>query len=403
MNIEKENELFGNINPIPNYFYNQNTNIKNIFGFPPKIGLKNLGLTSYMNSALQYLSHIEPLTNYFKYDPYIEEVINDYRKKNEDCLTESYKIVIENLWPSNSKYQQNKYCNKNTYEPYDFKKKISSMNDLFKGVHANDAKDLFLFIIETLHHELNKKKDNYISKSNEDPKNETKMLNDFVEYFSKGNKSIISDLFYGVNHTITKCSGCNISNHNYECYFYLNFPLEEVRKFKLNELQKINNNMMMNQNDINQKIQLLNNNIIDIKDCFEYNQKEEYFLGDNGMYCNNCNKQLDATYQTVLYSLPQILVIILNRGTGNNFKVKVEFSEFLDLSPFAKIGGAYKLISAITHLGESDASGHFIATCKSPIDNRWYCYIDDRVSVANDFKSENLDKSKPYILFYKRQ
>ena len=350
-----------------------------------------------------FIIYIEQLTYYFKYDPYIEEVINNYRKKDEDCLIESYKILIENLWPSNSKYQQENNNNKTYYEPNDFKKKISSMNPLFSGIQANDAKDLVNFIILTLHEELNKKKDNNISRAYEDQKNETKMLNDFVEYFSKGNDSIISDLFYGVNHTITKCSGCNISKHNYECYFFLNFPLEEVRKFKLSELQKINNNIMMNQYDINKKIQLLNNNIVDIKDCFDYNKKIEYFSGDNAMYCSNCKKQLDATYQKFLYSLPQILVIILNRGIGIQFKVKVEFSEIIDLSAFAKIGGTFELISVITYLGEADSSGHFIATCKSPIDNKWYCYIDDKVSEVNDFKSEILEKPVPYILFYKRQ
>ena len=94
-----------------------------------------------------------------------------------------------------------------------------------------------------------------------------------------------------------------------DAIFFLIIPLEEVRNFKLNELQKINNNIMIEQNHINKKIQLLNNNIVDIRDCFDYHQKEEYLFGNNAMYCDNCKKQLPYTFQTFLYSLPLILII----------------------------------------------------------------------------------------------
>ena len=54
-------------------------------------------------------------------------------------------------------------------------------------------------------------------------------------------------------------------------------------------------------------------------------------------------------------------------------------------------------------MGESGASGHFIATCKSPIDGQWYQYNDDMVYKIKDFKSQILDYAMPYILFYQRR
>jgi ubiquitin C-terminal hydrolase len=48
------------------------------------------------------------------------------------------------------------------------------------------------------------------------------------------NKSIISDLFYRINCNITQCGGCGIQTFNYQTYFFIVFPLEEVRKFKQN-------------------------------------------------------------------------------------------------------------------------------------------------------------------------
>ena len=44
---------------------------------------------------------------------------------------------------------------KKYYEPYDFKNKIGEKNPLFRGIAANDSKDLILFIFQELHNELN--------------------------------------------------------------------------------------------------------------------------------------------------------------------------------------------------------------------------------------------------------
>ena len=56
----------------------------------------------------------------------------------------------------------------------------------------------------------------------------------------------------------------------------------------------------------------------------------------------------------------------------------------------------------ITHLGESGESGHFVASCKSPVDNKWYRYNDSIVYLINDFNKEVEKFGTPYILFYQR-
>ena len=163
-------------------------------------------------------------------------------------------------------------------------------------------------------------------------------------------------------------------------------------------------NMIMNQN---LKIQLLNQNKVHINDCFDYNRKAERFFGENAMYCNNCKRQMNSTYQTLLYYAPEILILVLNRGTGIQFKISLEFYEQLDIRNYFEAsnttGGIYDLIGVVTHMGESGASGHFIAACKSPKDNRWYKYNDDLVFPVQNFKTEILDYAMPYILFYQKR
>ena len=362
----------------------------------PLIGLENIGATDYMNATLQCLSNIEQLTNYFRNSSYVEHIV----KFKPNSLAASYKRLIDNLWPSNNNHQI--FNHNKSYAPYDFKNKISKMNSLFKGIHANDSKDLLCFIIMTLHEELNKSKKNGDLHENITSQIDEQLeLKEFIENFINENRSIISDLFYGVNEFITICSNCKIPKYHFGAYFDLLFPLEEVRKFKLDQLY--NNNNIMNQIEKNSKIKLLNENIVDFKDCFDFYKKIVIFDRDNAMYCKTCNKQNDATYQTLLYTLPNILIIILNRGFGKEFKVKLEFTELLDLNDYAKYGGKYELISVITHLRESGFSGHFIASCKSHIDKEWYQYNDAIVKKIYDFKNEVLNFGDAYILFYKKK
>ena len=363
-----------------------------------------------MNAILQCLSQITKLTDYFKYHDYVNVVISKYKSlpNKKPCLTESYKNLIENLWPSNPELldDTNTFHNNNNicYAPYEFKNKISTMNPLFKGAQANDSKDLVNFLIMTLHEELNK-----IDKKNIQPvfnnnliinqTNQQEIFKYFLENFMRENKSIIS--------------------------VFLIFPLEEVKKFKLQQLTNPNmNQMMMNMNmmnmplnmmnmnmiNVNQnmmKMQLLNQNIVDIYDCFDYNRKAERFSGQDAMYCNMCKAQMNSTFQTTLYYSPNILIIVLNRGKGIQYKVKLKFDEVLDITNYseesAKTGAIYDLIGVVTHMGESGASGHFVAHCKSPIDNKWYTYNDDMVFPVKNFQTEILNYAMPYILFYQKR
>ena len=109
--------------------------------------------------------------------------------------------------------------------------------------------------------------------------------------------------------------------------------------------------------------------------------------------------------RTVLTTGPEILYIILNRGRGIEFKVKVNFTEYINLSnyiQFNNTGVNYELIGVIIHLGEKGLLGHFIAFCKNPISKEWIKYNDDKVTSVNDLKSEVFDCKWPYLLFYQK-
>jgi ubiquitin C-terminal hydrolase len=356
-----------------------------------------------MNATLQCLCNIQKFVNYFKYNPHLIEIVKNDKEKLKLCS--AFKLLIENLYPyqlsKNYKLflSQNKtnqaipnYTPKSYYAPKNFKETISRMNPLFEGIAANDAKDLVNFLLMTLHEELNKAKPNPNDNNNafQDQTNKQIMFNTFGENFKKSYQSIISDLFYALNYNKTQCSNCNTISYNYQIYFFLIFPLEEVRKFKL----------------ANSSNGLNNTNIVDINDCFFFEQRVNYMMGENAMYCNYCKQTCGSAMSTFIATGPEILIIILNRGKGIQFNVKINFYLELDLSNFIELkntGCYYELFGVITHIGKSGMEGHFIAYCKDMWTQQWLKFNDAIVSPVSNFKSEVIDFAMPYLLFYQKK
>ena len=372
-----------------------------------------------MNATLQCLCNIQKFVDFFKYSPHALSIYNS----SPNTLSHSFKLLIDNLWPDN--FDKNN-TNKSYYAPRDFKAKISKMNSLFEGVAANDAKDLVNFIIMTLHEELNAAKKDVINENNLiDQSNKQKVFKSFMKEFTQKNISIISDLFYSTNLSITECSNCHTSLYNYQIYFFIVFPLEEIRKYKLSQ---INNNMVMNMNmNMNMNINFMNNNNmvmfnnffmnnnnninnmnneLNIYDCFNYETKQNIMSGSNAMYCNICNCTCDCYMRTRLITGPEIFILLLNRGKGKQFDVKLNFVEYLDLKNYIEYyqtGYYYKLIGVITHIGGNGMDGHFIAYCRDPLTDKWHKFNDAIVTEVTNFQKQVIDFAMPYLLFYQKQ
>ena len=365
------------------------TNVDN----EPKIGLANIGATCYMNATLQCFSHTTKLTNYYL-APKNKNIVTSNQKK----FSREYYEVIKKLWIK--KYNNNK----NFYSPDRFKNILSQMEPLFQGIAANDSKDLVNFILQTLHSELNTAKGQNQNNYNVNQLDENLMLNHFLQDYKENQKSIISDIFFGISETKTECLNClkmrqmqgnynHVYVHNFQIINFIIFPLEEIRKAKY---QNYFNNFFMG-----------NSNEVYLSDCFDYYQKVELMDGENQMYCNYCNSNSPSYYSTTLYSSPQIFILILNRGRGNIYNVKLNFSEIINIGNYVKMkmntNLIYHLYAIVTHIGPSSMSGHFIAFCKSPIDGKWYKFNDAIVDYVGDFNNNVSNFGTPYILFYERQ
>jgi len=385
-NQQNSNNQMNNFNNINNQGKYENPKMiyqKSNRKYPHRTGLQNVGQTCYMNSTIQCLSNIKYLSEY---------LISHFGKFDieKQPLSVSFSSLIYDLFNTKNK----------DIAPKLFKKIIGKLNPLFEGMHAADAKDLIFFLLETLHQELNKKKDNSeqtnidYAQLEKDSFDENKMFQRFINEYSEKNMSIISATFYGIIRSTMECNSCHNIKYSFQTFNLLIFQLKKIKESNRNT-------------KVNKKY------VINIYDAFDCDKEKEILDGENMIYCNNCKGLRPGIHQQIMYSLPRVLIIILNRGRNNlDFNEEFIFPKDLDLSIEGYViknefNTKFYLQSVITHLGESGAGGHFIAYCRNGPNEKFLCYNDASVSEAEEKDamgskiSENeYEKRTPYILVY---
>ena len=370
-------------NNIPNKTVNKSINNNNkIYNNPCSIGLTNIGATCYMNAVLQCFSNINFLSNYLFRSDVSAKIEGN---KDSKPLVFEYLQLIKHLWLVDTNNIEH-YGETKSFSPTSFKNVLGKLNNLFNKNEANDSKDLIIYMEEELHTELNFLLENQIIKNSNNKiinqYEDSEVRKNFYQFFIENYKSIISDLFYGTQKTITQCATCGIQTFNYQIFSNLIFPLEAVREFK-------------------GKLNYGNTTYVTFEDCLDHFEQINYFTGMNKISCNKCRNLSDAYYSNKLTLTPNILIIILNRGKGLEFNVNLDITEFIDIKKYVENNNSpyfYELVGSIIHYGNSGQDGHFAAICKNKTDGQWYKYNDSMVNQTtfNEIKTVGI----PYVLFY---
>ena len=315
-------------------------------------GIRDIGYICHMNAILQCFIHIKKLTNYFLSNK--EKIKN---KKSQNELSNSFLNLIENLWENNSIKD---------FLPYNIKWLINKLNPSLKG--KNDIKELVLFLIETLHYELNEVKNNKKNFTSCADENFDNCLHNFNQYFQKNFKSIISELFTIKSYSRLEFFICKHITNTIGHSNLLSFSLD---------------NLLFDKNKDN----------ITINDFLSLNIKREYLIKQ----CSYCKKKHLCISNNTLLEGPKVLIINIEREKNYNLNIKLNFDENLDLSDFIyykNIKYNYELIGVITKIKNKN----FISFCKSLNDNNWYKYDDSEVTKSSfeEIKGSEI----PYLLCY---
>ena len=108
--------------------------------------------------------------------------------------------------------------------------------------------------------------------------------------------------------------------------------------------------------------------------------------------------------QNSIYSLPDVLIINLNRGKANQFDVDITYPETIDLNNYEETkiyNNIYNLRCIVAHKGPHGTAGHYVAFCYVENKQKWYLFNDCLVQESSFKDASAFGRS--YVLFYKRQ
>jgi ubiquitin C-terminal hydrolase len=368
MNNNNMNPMNNNImNPMNNNMNNQtDPNSFARFTKATDTGLKNQGNTSYLNAVLQFIGSIPNFANYFT------------KEKNKQYFLDNVPkcplaFVTHRLFLHLYKYPENQ--ERETYTPDSYLKVLQMKNLTYKTDKNRNPNDLLIFILDTLHNELNFPRNNNIIP----PKNPSDKDNvcqcGFITYQNRYN-SIVSNLLNWFQLKEISCQGCN--NTTFSFHTYNTFDLDILGCSKMT-----------------------NNNPINIYNCLIYNSMAK----PKKAYCNNCRKFTPMLFSSKIYCSSNTFIFLLNRGNmdQNLINIRFQIEEKINIKKLIDNQNAPSLYQLNGIVSIELNNSKYVSFCMSPVDHNWYYYNDENIqptNINNVLQLHNNGGYIPCILIY---
>jgi ubiquitin C-terminal hydrolase len=339
------------------------------------MGLKNLGNTCFMNSALQALIHSKPFTQWIESIQYSNPVADAFKL----VLTESKKSdqPLDRFLPPTVFYEA-------------FKQNCIQATDFGDGAQHDSSEFLTALFACLEHKDLagigtprspQQVTDQAAIASPQTPlpiQEVVEVLSDRTSNEANSDDGIVvvedlKDVITVVSDSTAYCLECGYSNSPDK------IDLDNIVKVPAADRKSLDDSL---ENCLKEE-------------TLEYN-------------CEYCKVKTTAKKQIIFNTISDLAVISLNRfdivkdDKGKDVRIKLHDPILFEVSFVipAKIPGpeVFNLVSVICHSGSADG-GHYIAYAK--VEGEWYCFDDAAVTKVKSFDPHKL-KVDGYILFYEK-
>jgi ubiquitin C-terminal hydrolase len=342
-----------------------------------KIGLNNRGNTCFMNTTIQCLSHVIPLTDYIMTNRFMGPLSQESKKAEiptkllkEFEVTKGYVQLIKMMWASSEK---------EALDPKSFHMAFQRFHDRFEGYHQQDAEEALTVIMDSLHETLSYPVDITISGTDESELDRL-MLDSYKKWKEINEKrySVIRDIFTGqfVSQIICKEGEDKneVLSRTYENFDRINLPIT-------------------------------GNSLYDcLYHYFHVELLEDKYHDEKG------DRRVKAGKQMKIMMLPKYLIVVLKRFQNDGMRLvkkntMVSFPiDDLDLSNYVmgydRYSAMYKLRSIGCHIGSMNG-GHYYAICRHR-NEKWYSLNDRSVDEYNIKSEIPILQQRAYMLIYEK-
>lgn len=188
---------------------------------PGLCGLSNLGNTCFMNSALQCMSNVPILTEFFRTGAYKQEINRQNPLGRKGEIAEAYAELINEMWSGQNSYTI----------PRTFKLNISRFAPQFTGYQQQDSQELLAFLLDGLHEDLNRiLKKPYVEMGSHEGKTDAEFAEESWQDHKKRNDSIIVDTFHGLLKSTLNCLECGKISIKFDPFCYLSVPMPSKKE-----------------------------------------------------------------------------------------------------------------------------------------------------------------------------